>query len=62
MGGSIAVSVKIEADSRDLAHPKINQGVGIGCGIKGLPQIKFPLPPIKLPAPGELPELPDLGF
>jgi hypothetical protein len=62
MAGSIAVSVKIEADTRDLAHPKINQGVGIGCGIKGLPQIKFPLPPIKLPAPGEMPELPDLGL
>jgi hypothetical protein len=62
MEGSIAVSVKIEADTRDLANPKINQGVGVGCGIKGLPQIKFPLPGIKLPAPGELPEIPDLGL
>lgn len=61
MEGSIAVSVKIEADSRDLANPKIIQGVGIGCGIKGLPQLKIPLPSIKLPAPGELPEIPGFG-
>lgn len=61
MEGSIAVSVKIEADTRDLANPKINQGVGIGCGIKGLPQIKIPIPSIKLPVPGELPEIPGLG-
>ena len=52
----------IEADTRDLAHPKINQGVGIGCGIKGLPQIKIPLPSMKLPEPGELPEIPGLGL
>jgi len=62
MEGSIAVSVKIEADTRDLANPKITQGVGIGCGIKGLPPIKIPLPDIKLPRPGELPEMPDLGL
>lgn len=62
MEGSIAVSVKIEADTRDLAGAKITQGVGVGCGIKGLPQIKLPpLPSFKLPAPGELPELPGFG-
>jgi hypothetical protein len=60
MEGSVGVSVKVEADTRDIAHPKIVQGVGVGCGLKGLPQIKIPLPQIKLPSVKDLPPLPEL--
>ena len=36
------------------------KGVGVGCGLKGLPQIKIPLPQIKLPSVKDLPPLPEL--
>jgi hypothetical protein len=53
LSGSVAVSVHIEADTRDLRNPRIRNDVGVGCGIKGLPGIK-------LPAPGDLPKLPEI--
>jgi hypothetical protein len=62
MEGSVAVSVRVEADTRDIGHPKIEQGVGVGCGLKGLPQIRLPLPDIKLPSPEDFPKLPDFGL
>lgn len=52
--GSVAVKLKIEADTRNLAAAKLHKTIGIGCGLKSLGELPIP----KLP--NELPKLPDL--
>lgn len=42
--GSVAVTVKIDADTRDLDNAKVLKLIGIGCGLK----------PLRLPTPEEL--------
>jgi ADP-dependent NAD(P)H-hydrate dehydratase / NAD(P)H-hydrate epimerase len=70
VGGSVAVRVKIDADSRDLPNAKVTRTIGIGCGLKplkldldlgklpplprGLPPLPSGLPPI----PSGWPQLP----
>jgi hypothetical protein len=34
VGGSVAVTVRIEADSRDLKAARVQQSVGVGCGLR----------------------------
>lgn len=56
LGGSVAVIVKIDADTRKLSDAKILRTIGVGCGLK----------PLKLPVLGDLPtfdlsKLPGLG-
>jgi hypothetical protein len=53
LSGSLAVSVHIEADTRDLRNPRIRNDVGVGCGLKGLPSFK-------LPDPKDFPKLPEI--
>jgi hypothetical protein len=66
IGGTVAVRVKIEADSRDLEGAKVTPSIGIGCGLKPfeididlgkLPPLPSGLPPL----PSGLPPLPS-GF
>jgi ADP-dependent NAD(P)H-hydrate dehydratase / NAD(P)H-hydrate epimerase len=56
VGGSVAVRVKIDADTRDLPNAKIARTIGVGCGLKpldlGIDLGKLP------PLPSGLPPLP----
>jgi hypothetical protein len=70
VGGSVAVRVKIEADSRDLPNAKVTRTIGVGCGLKPLkldidlsklPPLPSGLPPFPSglpPLPSGLPPLP----
>ncbi|HMJ15197.1 MAG TPA: hypothetical protein VK524_27470 [Polyangiaceae bacterium] len=70
LSGTVGVSVKIEADTRDLEAARVERGVGIGCGLKPLkiPReieelMKQPLPSLPTsfpPLPSSLPPLPPL--
>ena len=56
LGGSVAVVVKIDADTRKLSDAKVLRTIGVGCGLK----------PLKLPSLADLPQfdlskLPGLG-
>ena len=42
--GTVGVTVKVDADSRDLENAKVLKLIGIGCGLK----------PLRLPTPEEL--------
>lgn len=53
--GSVAVGLKIEADTRNLKEAKLTKNIGIGCGLRSLGDLPIP----KLPV--ELPELPSFG-
>jgi hypothetical protein len=44
LGGSVGVTVRIDADTRDLNAAKVLQSIGVGCGLK----------PLHLPTPEEL--------
>jgi ADP-dependent NAD(P)H-hydrate dehydratase / NAD(P)H-hydrate epimerase len=66
VGGSVAVRVKIDADSRDLPGAKLTRTIGVGCGLKPLaldldlgklPPLPSGLPPL----PSAWPPLPS-GF
>lgn len=66
IGGSVAVRVKIDADTRDLPGAKVLPSLGIGCGLKPLKlDIDLgklpPLPSALPPLPSGLPPLPS-GF
>jgi hypothetical protein len=61
LSGSVAVTVRIDAETRDVAAARVSRAVGIGCGLKPLkvPReleelLKRPLPPL----PSSLPPLP----
>lgn len=60
--GSVAVMVKIEADSRALDQARVLRTIGVGCGLKPIAEVDFggwfselPLPGL---GPGLLPGLP----
>ncbi len=61
LSGSVGVTVRIDAETRDVAAARVDRAVGIGCGLKPLkvpPELeelmKRPLPPL----PSSLPPLP----
>jgi hypothetical protein len=56
--GSVAIKLKIEADTRNLAAAKLNKTIGIGCGLKSLGELPIPKLPAGFPP---LPELPSFG-
>ncbi len=64
MQGSVAITLALDADSRDLAAAKLTRSVGIGCGLVSLRKLPgWPagdgLPDLRsLPDLGELPSLP----
>src|SRR5690606_24932783 len=59
IGGSVAVRVRIDADTRDLPGAKVTPSIGIGCGLKQL-KIDIELPKLP-PLPSGIPALPS-GF
>lgn len=69
LAGFVGVTVKIDADSRDFEHARIERGIGIGCGLRPLklppelgniPKLEIPgLPSALPPLPTNIP-LPDL--
>ncbi len=58
MQGSVGVTVKITADTRDLASAKIDQSIGIGCGLRPISIDLPPLPSGLPPLPTAFPTLP----
>jgi hypothetical protein len=50
LNGSVHVSVRLSADTRELARAKVIRSIGLGCGLK----------PLALPDPKALPTLDDL--
>jgi hypothetical protein len=55
IGGTVAVRVQIDADTRDLEGAKVTPTIGIGCGLKPL---KLDIDLSKLPPLPNLPPLP----
>jgi hypothetical protein len=70
LSGSVAVTVRIDAETRDVAAARIDRAIGIGCGLKPLKVppaleelMKRPLPPLPSslpPLPSSLPPWPSL--
>jgi ADP-dependent NAD(P)H-hydrate dehydratase / NAD(P)H-hydrate epimerase len=73
VGGSVGITVKIDALTNDLPHMKVTPVIGIGCGLKplklsdldptklGLPPLPSSLPPLPSGLPA-LPPPPKLDF
>ncbi|HEX7669196.1 MAG TPA: hypothetical protein VF395_06430, partial [Polyangiaceae bacterium] len=64
--GSVAVRVKIAADSRNLAGATVEPTVGVGCGLKPLkamdPKLLQRIPGVLQNLANQLPPLPDFQF
>jgi hypothetical protein len=68
VGGSVGVTVKVDASTDDLPAAKVTREIGIGCGLKplsigGLDLSKLRIPPMPSslpPLPSGLPPLPKL--
>ncbi len=60
--GSVAVGIKIEASTHDLAAAKLTRSIGVGCGLKSMADLGLPeIPDLKdLPELKDLPKLPGL--
>lgn len=52
--GNVGLRVKVEADTRDLAHATVTPTASIGCKVKGLSSLPA-LPNLPLPLPFQLP-------
>lgn len=70
LSGSVAVTVRVDAETRDVAAARVSRAIGMGCGLKPLqvPReleelLKRPLPPLPTtlpPLPSSLPPWPAL--
>ena len=64
--GSVAVTVKIDADTRDLPKARVERAIGVGCGLRPIPELsdlgidlsKLPLPTSFPPLPSSFPPIP----